>query len=190
MSVEEPKYLIALKEGNFEIRDYPGQIAAEVSVSGERFSAANAGFRILAKYIFGGNERRTSIAMTAPVTQNPIGAESIAMTKPVKQIACDNGWVIRFGIPRGATLDSLPTPKDKRIRLLSLPPTRFAVARFSGLAREPSISMQTAQLMTFIAAHHFEATGQPSLARYNPPWTLWFLRRNEIMIPLKNSDPL
>ena len=159
-------------------------------MSGERFSAANAGFRILAKYIFGGNEQSKTIAMTAPVVQNSNSPQSIPMTKPVTQIVNENGWVVRFGMPRGSSLDSLPTPKDKRVHLVSLQPTRFAVARFSGLASEPSIKTQTTQLNAFIAAHHFEAKGEPSLARYNPPWTLWFLRRNEIMIPLQNSDAL
>ncbi len=190
MSIEQPKYLSGLKEGNCEIRDYPSQIVAEVSVAGERFSAANAGFRILAKYIFGGNDLKKSIAMTAPVVQNPVGPQSIPMTKPVMQIADVNGWVVRFGMPHGSTMDSLPTPKDKRVHLVSLQPTRFAVARFSGLAREPSIKTQTAKLKAFITAHHFETKGEPSLARYNPPWTLWFLRRNEIMIPLQNSEAL
>ena len=116
MTIEQPKYLIGLREGNCEIRDYPGQIAAEVSVTGERFSAANAGFRILAKYIFGGNEQNKAIAMTAPVVQNPSGARSIPMTKPVTQIANEHGWIVRFGMPLGSSMETLPTPNDKRVR--------------------------------------------------------------------------
>jgi hypothetical protein len=87
-------------------------------------------------------------------------------------------------MPRGSTLATLPTPKDSRVRLKPLPPSRLAVARFSGLAGESDIRKQTAALQAFIAEHHLRAAGEPSLSRYDPPWTPWFARRNEIWIPL------
>jgi hypothetical protein len=168
-----------------EVREYPPLIAAEVLVGGGRSQAVSAGFRLLAGYIFGGNTRRQSIAMTAPVVQAPAAGESIAMTAPVVQTGTKGAWTVRFLMPRGYTLDTLPTPNDQRVHLIPVPAARVAVVRFSGLAHEPDIQQKTTELRAFLAGRQLVATGPPSLARYNPPWTLWFLRRNEIMIPIQ-----
>jgi len=185
MAVEEPRYAVTLQEGAFEVRDYPALIAAEVTVSGSRDEASSAGFRLLAAYIFGGNTRRESIAMTAPVVQAPAAGESIPMTAPVLQAGSAGVWTVRFLMPQGSSLDTLPTPNDARVTLHAVPPARTAVVRFSGLAQEEDVAEKTAALQAFIAARHLETIGPPVLARYNPPWTLWFLRRNEVMIPLR-----
>ncbi len=185
MAIEEPAYTATLQQGDLEVRDYPARIAAEVTVTGERSEAVSAGFRLLAAYIFGGNTRNQSIAMTAPVVQAPVAGEKIAMTAPVTQTGQGSAWIIRFGMPSNYTLDTLPAPKDPKVRLIALPATRFAVIRFSGLAREPDIESKTAELNAYIVARGLHPAGPPSLARYNPPWTLWFLRRNEVMIPLQ-----
>jgi len=188
LAIEEPLYTIREQEGNVEIRDYPALIAAEVTVSGERFAAATSGFRLLAAYIFGGNQRHQQINMTAPVIQAQATEELIPMTAPVTQTAFGEGqWIIRFMMPRLYSLDTLPTPDDQRVHLLTLPPTRFAVIRFSGLAKEPDIEKKTSELNAFIAFHHLTCSGSPTLARYNPPWTLWFMRRNEIMIQVQDE---
>jgi len=185
MATEEPVFKLVLQTEAFEVREYPALIAAEVSVDGDRSEAVNAGFRLLAGYIFGGNTRSQSIAMTAPVIQAPPAGEKIAMTAPVTQTGNADAWVIRFIMPSSYTLDTLPTPNDPKVQLKTLPPSRLAVVRFSGLAHEADIAQKTAELIDFIAANHLRAAGPPSLARYNPPWTLWFLRRNEVMIPLQ-----
>jgi hypothetical protein len=187
MATEEPVFKLVLQAEAFEVREYPALIAAEVSVGGDRSEAVNAGFRLLAGYIFGGNTRSQSIAMTAPVIQAPPAGEKIAMTAPVTQTGNADAWVIRFIMPSSYTLDTLPTPNDPKVQLKTLPPSRVAVVRFSGLAHEADIEQKTAELYDFIAANHLRAAGPPSLARYNPPWTLWFLRRNEIMIPLQEE---
>ena len=184
MATEEPVFKLVLQAEAFEVREYPALIAAEVSVGGDRSEAVNSGFRLLAGYIFGGNTRSQSIAMTAPVIQAPPAGEKIAMTAPVTQTGNADAWVIRFIMPGSYTLDTLPTPNDPKVQLKALPPSRVAVVRFSGLAHEADIEQKTAELNDFIAANHLRPAGPPSLARYNPPWTLWFLRRNEIMIPL------
>lgn len=185
MATEEPVFKLVHKSGAFEVRDYPALIAAEVSVGGDRSEAVNSGFRLLAGYIFGGNTRSQSIAMTARVIQGPQAGETIAMTAPVTQTGNADAWVIRFIMPGSYTLDTLPTPNDPKVQLRTLQPSRVAVVRFSGLADEADIAQKTAELNDFIAANHLRAAGPPSLARYNPPWTLWFLRRNEVMIPLQ-----
>jgi len=185
MATEEPTFNVTLKSGTMEVREYPPLIAAEVVVAGDRRQAVNAGFRLLAGYVFGGNTRRESIAMTAPVVQSAAAGESIAMTAPVVQTGANGSWTVRFLMPRGYTLESLPIPKDHRVHLIPLPASRVAVVRFSGLAHEPDIQQKTSDLRAFIVTQQLVSIGQPSLARYNPPWTLWFLRRNEILIPVR-----
>ena len=192
MATEEPAFSVSMKEGAFEVRSYPALVAAQVSVTGARDEASNAGFRLLAGYIFGGNTRKQSIAMTAPVVQAPLaiekGSEKIAMTAPVLQTSVPgqtNTWTVRFIMPKEYTLDTLPTPNDPKVQLMALPPARFAAVTFSGLAREDDVALRTAELNAYIAKHGLQATAPPALARYNPPWTPWFMRRNEVLIALR-----
>jgi hypothetical protein len=187
MATEEPSYTSILQDAPFEIREYPSLIAAEVTVSGERSDAVSAGFRLLAGYIFGGNTRKQSIAMTAPVTQNEAPNEKIAMTAPVMQSPDPAGWIIRFIMPASYTLETLPTPNDSKVRLVALPPKRVAVVRFSGLVDDNDVEQQTTLLRAFVAQQKLTPVGTPSLARYDPPWTLWFLRRNEIMLEVTSA---
>lgn len=183
MATEEPPFTVTLAKGAFEVRDYPALVAAEVSVGGQRRDAASKGFRLLAGYIFGGNTRKQRIAMTAPVTQAPSGGEKIAMTAPVL-LSGGGPWTIRFIMPRGSALDTLPTPNNPAVKLRELPPSRVAVIKFSGLAKQADVDAKTQLLSQFIKAQQLQATGPASLAQYDPPWTLWFMRRNEVMIPV------
>ena len=183
IATEEPAFTVSLSEGDFEVRDYPALIVAEVSVAGERKAAASAGFRLLAGYIFGGNTAQQNIAMTAPVIQAASG-EKIAMTAPVLQSGADGKWVIRFIMPKGSSLATLPRPNNPMVQLKTTPPARMAVVHFSGLARQDRIAAKTAALQGFVTAQQLHAIGTPVLAQYDPPWTLWFLRRNELMIPI------
>lgn len=187
MATEEPVFTASLKEGAFEVRSYPALVAAEVSVTGTRDEASSAGFKLLAGYIFGGNTRRQSISMTAPVVQSKPGSETIAMTAPVIQSALPGStgaWPVRFIMPAAFTLNTLPTPNDPRVKLLELPSARYAVVMFSGMAHEDDVILRTAELNAFMVEHALRAVGPSALARYNPPWTLWFLRRNEVHIPI------
>lgn len=187
MATEEPAFTSSLKEGAFEVRSYPALVAAQVSVTGTRDEASSAGFKLLAGYIFGSNTRRQSIAMTAPVVQSKPGSETIAMTAPVIQTAMPDrteAWTVRFIMPAAFTMDTLPTPNDARVQLLALPPASYAVIMFSGMAHEDEVTRKTAELATFMSEHALRAAGPPALARYNPPWTLWFMRRNEVHIPV------
>lgn len=188
MATEEPAFTVSLKDGSFEVRGYPALIAAEVTVTGTRDQASRDGFKLLAGYIFGGNTKKQSIAMTAPVVQAPSGSEKIAMTAPVLQASVpgqSSAWTVRFIMPKEYTLDTLPTPNNAKVKLVALPPTRFAAVTFSGLAREDDVALRTAELNTYLAKQGLQATAAPELARYNPPWTPWFMRRNEILIAVK-----
>lgn len=188
MATEEPAFTVGIHQGEFEVRDYPALVVAEVSVSGTRDEASNAGFRLLAAYIFGGNTRRQSIAMTAPVVQERATSQTIAMTAPVTQSGGNGAWVVRFTMPSTYTLETLPAPNDARVRLVPVPAQRYAVVRFSGLARPDDVERRTEALTGFMERQHLRAAGGPSLARYNPPWTPWFMRRNEVWIPVARAE--
>ncbi len=183
VAVDEPKFTRVLQDGAFEVRDYPALTVAEVTVTGGQWRAANKGFELLAGYIFGGNAGRREIAMTAPVKQSREG-EKIPMTAPVTQTQGAGGWVVRFIMPAGATPESLPVPNDGRVHLAVLPAGREAVVRFSGWALSGSVAARTGALRGWMAHRGLVARGPATLAQYNPPWTLWFLRRNEVMIPV------
>lgn len=187
MAVEEPKYEIVKAEGDFEVRDYPGLVIAEVEVGGDRRAASNEGFRLLAGYIFGGNAGKRGIAMTAPVTQSQVQGSKIAMTAPVTLAGEEGGWTVQFTMPSEYAIADLPAPNDKRVQLKSLPPTRMAVLRFSGLTGDERVARQTERLEALLRHHKLRPTGKPSLARYDPPWTPWFMRRNELMLPVSDT---
>ena len=183
-AVEEPAYRLELKDGAFEIRDYPGLIVAEVTVDGDQTTAANRGFRLLAGYIFGANHGRRAIAMTAPVSQARAQGETIAMTAPVSQTRAGQAWTVRFTMPASWRLDTLPQPNDPRVRLHPVPPARMAVLRFSGRVDAAMAAARTQDLMAQLQTRRLRATGPVSLAQYNPPWILGFARRNEVMVEI------
>jgi hypothetical protein len=175
----EPPFTVVFAQEPFEIRDYGPMLVAETKVSGERDAAVNAGFRILASYIFGANTPGAKIAMTAPVTQAK--GEAIAMTAPVTQEGSDASWRVRFIMPQTYTRATLPQPTDARIAIVELQARRMAVFRFSGLRTNANLAARQNELETFIKARKLTAIGAPVFAFYDPPWTLPFLRRNEIL---------
>ena len=109
------------------------------------------------------------------------------MTAPVTQIAGKGDWLVRFTMPGRYTLADLPVPDDRAVTLRALAPARFAVLRFSGLAGEAKVADATAKLLALVKARGLVPLGPSSIARYNPPWTPWFLRRNEVMLPVAAS---
>ena len=182
MAIEQPRYVVAAQEGDYEIRRYAPYVVAEVTVEGDQGTAVQAGFRKLAGYIFGGNAGGAKIAMTAPVAQQPVG-ESIPMTRPVTQTPDGQGrWTVQFMMPSGYTLQTLPRPNDPAIHFRGTPAREMAVVRFSGVAREASFRRQSDALRHWAAARGLALRGAATLAQYDPPWTLWFLRRNEVLI--------
>lgn len=181
--VEQAKYSVVESYGQIEIRDYEGLIAAEVEVSGERKEAINKGFRLIANYIFGNNSSSQKVAMTAPVSQEQ--SENIAMTAPVTQQGSENLWTVRFFMPRDYSIQTLPKPNNSLVSLKELPPKRFAVIRFSGLPTEKSLQKHTKKLEELIKRQKLQVLSRPIYAFFNPPWTLPFLRRNEVMVELK-----
>ena len=179
-NVEQARYDVFETHGTIEIRDYAPMIVAEVSVPGDREKAISDGFRLIADYIFGNNISSEKVAMTAPVIQQP--GEKIAMTAPVIQQGSKGLWVVRFVMPSDYTMQTLPKPNNSEVILREIAGKRFAVIRFSGLARARSLAAHTKELEAFILENNLQAASEPVYAFFNPPWTLPFLRRNEVMI--------
>jgi hypothetical protein len=185
MAVEQPKYRIEKDYGSFEIRVYERAIIAETVVTGGFGDGSNEGFRRLAGYIFGANDGGQKIAMTAPVSAEPARGTKIAMTAPVGQEKTPDGWVVTFTMPSSLTMKMLPTPNDARVSLRELPSRRIAAVRFSGTWGEEKFETIARKLGSDIKQVGLVAAdGPPIFARYDPPWTPWFLRRNEVLIVL------
>jgi len=181
MAIEEPRFAVVRQYDVFEIRRYEPYLVAETLVDAGADDAGNKGFRLLAGYIFGGNKGSRKIDMTAPVTQSPT---RIAMTAPVAQSARPGGYVVQFAMPSGWTLDTLPEPLDSRVELRAMPARTVAVIRYSGTWSQRRYREELKRLQDALAQAGLEWHGEPVWARYNPPWTPWFLRRNEIWLEL------
>ncbi len=187
MAVEEPKYRIEKDYGSFEVRVYEPVVAAETVVTGAFGDGTNEGFRRLASYIFGANDGGRKIAMTAPVGAEAMCGSKIAMTAPVGSERTADGWIVTFTMPASFTMKTLPAPNDARVRLRAIPSRRVAVVRFSGTWGADKFEA-AAKKLTFDAkeAGLVPADVPPVFARYDPPWTLWFMRRNEVLVPLSH----
>lgn len=186
---EEPAHSIDRLAGRVEIRRYGERVAAETTVTAGEEAARDAGFRLLAGYIFGGNHAATVIPITLPAAQQGIRrGQKIAMTAPVSQTAGAEGqWVIRFFMPAGETMQSLPRPDHPAVRLVTVPAETVAVRRFSGSRGHRSVASQTAQLMSTLREFGFQLAGIPAAWFYDPPWTVPMLRRNEIAVPVESQ---
>lgn len=184
--VEQPDYTVVKSNGNIEIRDYAPMILAEVEVSGERKQAISNGFKILADYIFGNNTSKVKMEMTAPVTNQQLN-EKMAMTAPVMQESHADKWRVRFVMPKKYSMQTLPKPNSSEVTITSLPARRFAVYQFSGLADDEKIKRHTKELESYISDEKLKPIGGTVLAFYNPPWTIPFLRRNEVMIEIETN---
>jgi SOUL heme-binding protein len=201
MATEEPRYDLIEKSGDIELRAYAPMIIAEAVMQGTLDEASSQGFRLIADYIFGGNIAKSGaagekIAMTAPVTiesktesksesKSEPQSQKIEMTAPVTvepKEGADNKWRIQFVMPSKYTLATLPTPKNSRITLKEMPAQKSAVIVYSGFNGAEKLKQKTALLQSWMNERKLVATSAPQLARYDPPWTLPFMRRNELMI--------
>ncbi len=187
---EEPSYSVTNHVGDIEIRTYGPRLAAETTIAADEYEARSAGFRKVAGYIFGANKTNDKIAMTAPVAQAPDSGSSqtIAMTAPVSQRQDAQGsWVIRFFMPSKYTMATLPTPTDPSVRLVEVPPETYAVLRFTGSTGTEKIQTERAALLSGLQASSWKPTGTPVAWFYDPPWTIPFLRRNEVAVAVEKA---
>ena len=182
-AIEEPAYEVTGRIGDVELRRYAPYVVAEVLTAGSATEAGNKAFRILASYIFGNNKGKRKLAMTAPVTQTAAPMK-LKMTAPVIQNAAPGGYLVQFVLPRGVGLDTAPEPVDRRVVLRQVPAMRVAVIRYSGFWSEANYSRHLARLQETLMRAGVKWSGEPIYSRYNPPFTPWFMRRNEIWLRL------
>lgn len=185
-AIEEPAYEVTAKIGDVEVRQYAAYVVAEILLTGSATATGNEGFRILADYIFGKNKGENKLAMTAPVIQ-AAAPTRLAMTAPVMQSAASGAYLVQFVLPKGVTLETAPEPIDSRIVLRPEPAKRVAVIRYSGLWSDDNYNRHLAQLQETMRTAGLTSSGAPIYSRYNPPFTPWFLRRNEIWLQLAAS---
>ena len=183
MAIEEPSYEVVQQLDGAEVRQYAPYVVAQVLVSGPADEAGTQAFPILAGYIFGKNKGATKFAMTAPVTQAAVPVK-LGMTAPVTQAEAPGGYVVQFVLPKGITLATAPEPVDPRVQLREVPASRVAVIRYSGFWSQANFDEHLGKLEAALRAAQLPWAGEPTLSRYNAPFTPWFMRRNEIWLTL------
>jgi len=183
-TVPEPAHKVLSKNAGYEVREYDGYLVAETTVSGPWKEALNEGFRRLFSYISGDNEGRAKMAMTAPVLSGE--PEKIAMTAPVLQEpGTGDGQVVSFIMPVSYTMETIPVPKDPRIRVRKVPPFTAAVLRYGGWTDPAAIERNTEELRSLLARDGRTPVPPFLSAQYNPPWTIPPFRRNEIIVRIR-----
>lgn len=166
---EMPPYTVEATEGVREVRAYGPHLLAEVKVSGSRQGAIQAGFRLLAGYIFGGNATGEKIAMTVPVAQTPAG----------------DTWTVSFMMPARFSKDTLPAPRSDAIRFVEVGPSRQVVERFSGLPGTETLAERAEVLRQWAEAEGMTITAGPHYYFYDAPMTLPWNRRNEVAFTIR-----
>lgn len=184
VGIEKPKYTVLEKDGEFEIRQYPPYLVAETVVNADFNDAGNVAFRRLFDYISGKNKTKESISMTAPVNQRA-SSEKISMTAPVNQQQSGEKYSVSFVMPSKYSLETLPEPLDPSIILKEIPAHKVAAIRYSGTWSQERYEAKKASLDEFMKRKGLVPKASPIFARYNPPFELWFLRRNEVIYPVE-----
>lgn len=186
MAFEEPQYSVTSKLNKIEIRQYQAYLVAETEVVGDRESAGSAGFKVLAGYIFGNNQGDHNISMTAPVIQAEQNAFMTQTPSPEISKTTENRvWTVQFMMPTQYTLESLPVPKDPRVKFKTITSRKVAAVTYSGRWTESNYREHLEILEQEIQKAGLKPKGQPLWARYNSPFTPWFLRKNEILIEIE-----
>ncbi len=181
--VETLSYTVLSSDKEYEIRELPEHIIAETTVGGNFDNASSEAFNILAGYIFGGNKKKESLAMTSPVVESE--SEVIAMTAPVlEQESNENQKAFSFVMPAEYTLETLPEPSDARVTIKQVEAQKIAVLTFSGFYSEKKINEKKELLKQYLDRDGLEYS-TVSWAGYNPPWTPPFMRRLEVWAELK-----
>lgn len=182
---EEPSYRVESKDGDIEVRAYEPMLMAVTDVEGSYDDAISAGFRRIAGFIFGDNVSQDKVAMTAPVSAEP-KSQKIDMTAPVTATSGEAGtWRISFMMPSEYTRDTLPVPTDNQVEIVEIPGRRLAVLSFSGSIMGEVPTEEIERLEGWMRAQGLTPAGPAVIAQFDPPWKLWFMRRNEVQIPIQ-----
>jgi len=171
MANEQPDYKIIKKDNEFEIRQYTNFLTATVETEGERDEAISKGFRILFKYISGENKNKESISMTVPVMQKSSG---------------DKKWNISFVVPKKFDTKNVPQPDNQNVKIKNNPDFKVVAITFSGLFSNDNIKENEIKIRNYIKENNLKIEEPAIYAGYNAPWTLWFLKRNEVLFKLTN----
>lgn len=181
-SIESPDYEVLNANEGYELRQYSPYLIAEVKVFAAYDDATNEGFRKVADYIFGNNNKGSDIAMTTPVVQEE--SEVIAMTTPVVQEGSEGDYLIYFVMPKKYSKSTLPKPNNPDVKIKEIGERKVAVLTFSGWFTEEKGQGKLSELKRLLEADGLDSSGKYSFARYNPPWTPPFMSRNEVWIEL------
>ena len=173
---EHPSYELVFRQGELEIRDYEPALVVETQVLASRRDAAGDAFRILFNYISGSNEAGLEIPMTSPVAQTLVGSVDSET---------EGKWAVRFFLPKNLSLEDVPQPSHNGVVIAELKPQRYASVSFRGTQNDEKVARNTAKLNEFIIGRGYEVSGQPIYAFYDPPFIPWFLRENEILLPVR-----
>lgn len=186
---EQPRYVVAEHLGDeVEIRSYEPRLAVETTVESTDFHAAEReAFRLLLAYIAGANRGHARFQMTAPVEQSS-QPSLIAMTAPV-EIARDQSSQVRmrFFLPAALAAKGAPEPIDDRVKIVKLAPVTLAVLRFAGGLSQNVEIKRTEELINRVTGSGWQAVGAPFLQAYDPPFTIPFLRRNEVAVAVRRN---
>lgn len=166
---EQLPYTLLRDFGDFEVRRYPEHVLVQVTGQGDFTSVGYRAFQPLFQFISGNNSSSQSIAMTAPVLQEEVAA---------------NTHVVSFVMPRDMAAEATPAPRDARVATKPVAGFDAAVLSFSGSWNEDRLHAKGAQLLRAAAKAGLETTGNVMYARFNPPWMPPFLKRNEALIAL------
>lgn len=183
MAYEEPAHEVVQTFDTFELRRYAPMLVVEAAMPGGRDEGGNAAFRKLFDYIAGNNRAQQKIEMTVPVVMGP-AAQKIEMTVPVITQPGSGAPTMQFVLPARFTLATAPVPLDAALRLRELPAQWVAVRRYTGRTTEANFQDEAAALLRALPAASLQATGPARMAVYNGPFTPWFLRRNEVQVPV------
>ena len=188
--VEQAQYTVVKNMDGYEIREYPAHIVAQTTVQGSSGESLGNGFRIVAGYIFGGNAKKESIAMTAPVLAQKGEvkkvSENIAMTAPVIATTEGDSQTISFGMPRSYALETLPIPDDPRVKIVMIPAKKYAVMRFSWYRSDARVKNMQKKLLQALARDGIVIGGGVAYAGYNAPWTPPWMNHNEVLAEIVN----
>ncbi|MBT8048352.1 MAG: heme-binding protein [Xanthomonadales bacterium] len=184
VAIEEAQFTVVHADEDIEVRDYEPSIVAETLVDDDFEDAGGRAFRKLFNYISGDNQAQDKIAMTSPVSQKK-RSEKIAMTSPVEQRPAQDGWAVSFMMPASYSMDTIPQPTDPDVFIREVPAYRAAAIRFSGRWTQKNYRKHLEELQNWITKSEYRQMGKPVWARYDPPFKPWFMRRNEILIPVQ-----
>jgi hypothetical protein len=178
---EQPHYVVVQDLGrSVEIRRYEPRLAIEATVTDpDRERATREAFGLLFRYITGANQREQKIAMTAPVQTE---TERIAMTVPVQTTRGDGQISMRFFLPQEVAETGAPAPVDPRLHLVQVPESMIAALRYSGIATQSSRDENAAILLGVLARSSWKPNGEVFHFNYDPPFTIPFVRRNEVAV--------